>query len=696
MLALIDYAIIALYIIATIFIGFYISRKASANMQAYFLGSNSLKWYWLGFSNSSGMFDISGTAFYVSLLFVYGIKSAWIPWLWPIWNQIVVMMFLAIWIRRSGALTGAEWIYFRFGNSKGAKLAHIMVVAFATIAVVFFIGYIFSGIGKFASSFFPTIDLQFSLGSWHISNEQSFALLVIGLTTLYSIKGGMYSVVATEVLQYIIMIACCILVAWFAISHTNVAAISNELTTSWKTLTPDMHLQPTWAHVPAIDKKIKQDGFSFFGAMLLLMFGKGIFASLAGPVPGFDMQRILSTKTNKDAALMSGFTSLVLYIPLYLLIAGFTLLGINHVKDRFSKPAYSTNNIIKYDYTNNKTIFTVAYNNTITPNTLIKIEGSNETFNIKHWHIDSTKNEITIELDTWLAIGSIPKKVDFYRDIDFEKMLSEVVSTQLPAGIKGLVIAGLLAAFMSTFSAFVNAAPAYLVNDLYKKYWRPNETEKHYVQKSYLVSVVMIIIGVLIGLQSQSLSVLTVWITSSLYGGYAASNFLKWVWWRFTGMGYFIGMVTGLLISTAFYFWKAFFADKDSSLYTFFNTGVGSLTMFFIMLVLIVLACVVGSLCSKPIDAQYIEHFYKTTKPWGWWKPVVRNIQVQQASFSPNKHLGKDIVNVLIGIIWQFSMIIMPMYLVFAQWQQLWVSLVIFALSTIFIYFNWYKKLDDE
>jgi hypothetical protein len=53
-------------------------------------------------SIASGMFDISGTMWLVYLLFIYGLKSIWIPWLWPVFNQIFLMVFLSLWLRRSG------------------------------------------------------------------------------------------------------------------------------------------------------------------------------------------------------------------------------------------------------------------------------------------------------------------------------------------------------------------------------------------------------------------------------------------------------------------------------------------------------------------------------------------------------------------------------------------------------------------
>src|SRR5690606_30981174 len=90
----VDLLIIGIYVLATIAIGFWISRRASRSIRNYFLGGNQLPWYMLGLSNASGMFDISGTMWMVYLLFVYGLKSVWIPWLWPVFNQIFLMIYL--------------------------------------------------------------------------------------------------------------------------------------------------------------------------------------------------------------------------------------------------------------------------------------------------------------------------------------------------------------------------------------------------------------------------------------------------------------------------------------------------------------------------------------------------------------------------------------------------------------------------
>lgn len=222
---------------------------------------------------------------------------------------------------------------------------------------------------------------------------------------------------------------------------------------------------------------IDTQGYKMFGAFIGMTLLKGFFASIAGPTPSYDMQRILSTRNVKDAAYMSGFTNLILFIPRYLLIAGVVVLALVYVAP------------------------SLAASSTLSGN-------------------------------------------------DLEIILPQVINNHVPVGIKGLLLAGLLAAFMSTFSAFVNAGPAYIVNDIYKKYFKPTATDTHYVKASHIASFVVVVLGVIMGFFADSINSITLWITSALYGGYVAANFLKWIWWRFNGWGYFWGMLAGLLIAT--------------------------------------------------------------------------------------------------------------------------------------------------
>ena len=603
-LSTLDYSIILGYLVLVVLIGIFLSRKAGKSLNHYFLGGNQIKWYFLGLSNASGMFDISGVMWSVTLLFVYGLKSAWIPWLWPVWNQVFIMVFLALWIRRSNVMTGASWVLTRF-SGKGGVYSKNIIILFAVISAIGFIAYFFEGIGKFCEAILP-FDLTLQMGSFTIPSKNSYAFLIISLTTLYTLKGGIFSVVATEVFQYFIMTLSSIAIAVIVFFSVSSKTISEVVPQGWDQLFFGWEMDLDWSDtLPALNEKIAIDGFQFIGVLFMMMLFKGIFSSLAGPVPGYDMQRILSTKSPFEAAKMSGFTILVLYAPRYLMIAAFAV----------------------------------------------------------------------------LALVYLTPELQRMTDIDFEILLPETISQLVPTGLKGLILAGLLAAFMGTFAAVVNAAPAYIANDLLKKNLIPNKDEKAYVRYGYLAAVVIVGLGMLFGFFATSLNTITLWITASLYGGYTAANVLKWIWWRFNGHGYFWGMLAGLLASTL----KLVFLSDWIDIY-----------LFPAILAFSMLGCLLGSLCTPPDDMETLKSFYKSVKPWGFWRPVLNEVKKYDASFEPNKSFSRDSFNVIVGIIWQMTLVVWPIYLLIRKWEGLVISLVVFFICTLLLKKYWYDPLKKE
>src|SRR5260221_5898376 len=95
-----DAGIILTYFLFAIGAGIYVARRGAKDLNSYFLGGKTLPWYYLGVSNASGMFDISGTMWLVYVLFIYGLKSIWLPWGWPTFNQIFLMGLFSARLRR--------------------------------------------------------------------------------------------------------------------------------------------------------------------------------------------------------------------------------------------------------------------------------------------------------------------------------------------------------------------------------------------------------------------------------------------------------------------------------------------------------------------------------------------------------------------------------------------------------------------
>ena len=597
----IDIAIIIAYILATIGIGFWISNRASKNMKSYFLGGNEIKWYMLGLSNASGMFDISGTMWMVTLLFIYGLKSVWIPWLWPVFNQIFLMVFLSIWLRRSGVMTGAEWIKFRFGSGRGANLSHMIVVIFAIVVVITYVAYGFIGIGKFAAAFLP-----WDLSADATQNEIYYGLIFTILTTLYVVKGGMFSVVFTEVLQYIIMTIASVAIGIIGMQQVSPELLAKFVPEGWGSIFFNWKLDLDWTNLMvAANDKIASDGWELFGIFFMMILLKGILQSMAGPAPNYDMQRVLSTRTPKEAAKMSGFVNVILLFPRYMLITGLTILALVFFSDELN------------------------------------------------------------------GMGA---------DVDFEQILPFAIRNFVPVGLMGLLIAGLLAAFMSSFAATVNAAPAYLVNDIYKRYINANASDKTYINMSYLCSIAVVVIGTVFGFALDSLNNIIDWLVAALFGGYTAANLLKWYWWRFNSYGYFWGMMAGIVAAMVL---------------PILLPSYTALEAFPINLALSIVACVVGSLMTQPDDEEVLKEFYRRTRPWGFWKPIHDKLKAENPNIERNRDFGRDMLNVVVGIIWQTAITASSIFLVIQDFTSMWISFVIVAICTVILKFNWYDKMED-
>ena len=110
---------------------------------------------------------------------------------------------------------------------------------------------------------------------------------------------------------------------------------------------------------------------------------------------------------------------------------------------------------------------------------------------------------------------------------DFETILPHLITRYVPAGFAGLLLAGLLAAFMSTFASTVNAAPAYIVNDIYLKYINPKASVKTQIRSSYVISVAVVVVSTVIGFFLKDINEIFQWIVGALFGGYIAANVLK-------------------------------------------------------------------------------------------------------------------------------------------------------------------------
>jgi len=607
-LQLIDILIMLTYLASMVMVGFWMRKRARLNKESYLMGGKSLPWYMLGLSDASDMFDISGTMWMVALCFVYGMKSIWIPWLWPVFNQVFMMMFLSKWLRRSNANTGAEWLKTRFGTAgKGVQGSHSVVVIFALIGCFGFLAYGFIGLGKFIEIFVPweavSSYVPFDVAPAYVPHFYGIIFTLFAM--FYSIIGGMHSIVLGDFIKYMIMIVACVSVAVIAMMHLHQNGGQLQVPDGWLNPFFGWELGLDWSTtVPEANQKITDDGFGLFGIFFMMMLFKGIFASLAGPAPNYDMQKILSTRSPKEASKMTGFVSIILLPVRYSMVIGLTVLALLYYKQ-------------------------------------MNLTGADGT--------------------------------------DFERILPATINEFLPAGIMGLVLTGLLGAFMGTFSGTLNAAQAYIVNDVYLRYINPAASNKKIIRTNYLVGVIVVAIGIVLGFFARDVNSVLQWIVGGLYGGYIAANLFKWYWWRFNAHGFFWGMASGIV--GALVFLKLF-----DGLFLY---------IWPLLFVISIAGCLIGTYTAPPTDMETLKSFYKTVRPWGFWKPVHEQVVAEDPSFEPNRRFKLDMFNVVLGIIAQCCLTLLPMYVVLWMKLPLLITIAILTVIVIILKKTWWNKLEN-
>jgi len=487
------------------------------------------------------------------------------------------------------------------------------VVAFALISCLGFLAYGFIGLGKFIEIFIPweliSDKVPFSVSEKFVPHL--YGIVFTSFAIFYAVLGGMAGIVWADVVQYFIMTVSSIVIGVIAMNALTQQAL--VVPDGWHSPFFGWDLGIDWTDIRnEVNDKITTDGYSLFSLFFGVMLFKGILISAAGPAPNYDMQKILSTKNPKEAALMSGFVSVILNPIRYFLITGFAILA-----------------ILSFD-----------------------------------------------KLD--LIVGG---------KTDFEQILPSAINEFAPIGIMGLLLAGLLAAFNSTFAGTLNAAQAYVINDIYLKYIKPKATNNQIKITNYTVGLIVVAISVIFGLFAKNVNSVLQWIVSGLWGGYTAANVLKWYWWRFNGHGYFWGMLTGIIVALIF-------PKILPPMFPAIPQDIILLYFFPVILLISIGGCIFGTYLKPPTNEETLKSFYINVRPWGFWKPIHDKVCAENPAIVKNKNFKRDMLNIFIGIICQTALIALPIFIIIKAQASLSITIATIVVTGIILKKTWYDKLD--
>ena len=263
---------------------------------------------------------------------------------------------------------------------------------------------------------------------------------------------------------------------------------------------------------------------------------------------------------------------------------------------------------------------------------------------------------------------------------DPELVLPTVIKYYIPTGIKGLLIAGLMAAAMSTFDSTVNAGAAYWVKDLYQTYLRPNASQKELMLQSRISSLVIVAMALLFSLTISNINEIWGWITMGIGAGMFIPQVIRWYWWRFNGYGFAVGTIFGMVAAIMTKIFSGQIAEYNS-----FLIASGSS----------LLGCILGTLFSKPTDEKILLNFYKITRPFGFWSNIRSKLDPSIIS-KINEENKRDIISIFFAVPWQITLFLTGMMIVLKQWSNFFILLSIFFLLSIGLYWFWFRHLSKE
>ncbi|MGH7559944.1 MAG: sodium:solute symporter family protein [Gemmatimonadales bacterium] len=180
----------------------------------------------------------------------------------------------------------------------------------------------------------------------------------------------------------------------------------------------------------------------------------------------------------------------------------------------------------------------------------------------------------------------------------------------LPAGLLGLMVAGLLAAYVSTISTHLNWGTSYLVHDVYRRFLKPGATEAHYVLIGRLTTALLMLLAGLLTFVLETARA-TFDLLLSIGAGTGLLYLLRWFWWRINAWSEIAAMASSFAIAALFFLLGR--AGAGPSPHVALLLTVASTTVVWVAVTLL----------TRPTDRTTLVRFYRLVRPAGpGWRPI--------------------------------------------------------------------------
>ena len=537
----IDWAIVIGYMVATLGVGIYLSRRASNSLEDFFVSGRSLPWWLAGTSMAATTFSVDTPLYIAGVVGQRGIAGNWEWWAFGIGHVALIYIFARLW-RRSEIVTDAELTEIRYGGRPAAILRAVKAFLFAVPINCIGIGYIMLAAVKVIGALGIWETFGFAEGDlvWGVDPKLLTIIGVTVLVLLYAGLSGLWGVVATDFFQFFLALFGAIIVAVFAISSPRIGGLEGlvdkaQQVTDFDVLAfiPFTLDGTTWLGV----------GWSAFAGISATTFFAYVFVQWwtfrRSDGGGEFIQRLAAARDETEAEKAAWLFNIMNYV-------------------------------------------------------------------VRTW--------------PWVLVA-LAALVLYPNLEDPELGYPMLMLDFLPIGILGLVVASLVAAFMSTVSTQINWGASYLTNDLYQRFIHPDATQAELVAAGRMASVLIAMLGAIAAFFADSVA--TVFrLVIAIGTGPGVVLILRWFWWRINAWAELAAMLAGFLAGVLTTVVPVLVVDDFGLrliLITVFTASVWITVMYL----------------TRPESPETLERFYRAVRPGGpGWKR-----QREQTGIAPAQSL---------------------------------------------------------
>ena len=615
----IDWTIITAYILFSIGVGIYFTKRASKNTEEYFLSGRTLPWWIVGTSMVATTFAADTPLAITEFIRGAGI---WQNWFW--WNQLLagllaVFLFSRLW-RRARVLTDNELLEIRYSGKPAAFLRGFKAAYFGILYNFIVMGWVINAMASVAA-------VMLNIDRW------TAVWICVAIALLYALLAGFWGVVVTDFVQFGIAMFGSIALAIIAVNAMggmdNLLTALNDMipaagdaAAATTVTTNTLKFIPPAPDAGFFTMEFWESPFSKFLVFLTILW----WSRDNSDGGGYIIQRMSSAKNEKHALLATLWFNLTHY-----------------------------------------------------------------AFRVWPWIIVAMVSIVAFpDVSEW-ALGD---KVGY----------PLVMQKFLGPGMKGLLVVSFLAAFMSTIDTHLNWGASYLINDIYKRFIKPEKSfsdqskaQRHYVLVSRILTVFLMIFAALVAVKMQSIGKAWEFIFA-MGAGIGLVLILRWFWWRINAWTEISALITSILITVTLEIIAGIQTVNAGEIYTLFGKapvvfGI-ELQIHHKLLIIVPIAILVWltvTFITKPEKESTLKEFYHRVQPGGWWKPISKDIPRTKANVTKG-----FLSNWLAGIAFIFGTTFAIGNLIFGHWGNGLLLTVISILGFAWIWKNTIVKLDSD